>query len=84
MKLTLDLTLKQKKFLEQGSHRKITISEHLKMRLRAERLDRDWPDDSVLNWDGTLLPMCSGLYIGRIFVRKADWKPAFRGGKREA
>lgn len=70
------LTQAQQAFLATGTHVAISIAEHSKMLRRALRFDRDWPEDSILNWDGTLLPMSSALYIGRIYVRLAGWKPA--------
>lgn len=64
------MTKEQAEFLAKGTHVAITVKEHVKAWRRANKRDGDWPEDSVLNWDGTLLPVSSSLYIGRIYVRR--------------
>lgn len=65
------LTEEQKLFLAKGTHIQISISQHGMDCRRAARSDRGkWPLDSILNWDGSLLPMSANLYMGRVYVRE--------------
>lgn len=68
----MNLTSEQRAFLLKGTHRRISITEHVRARRWAQRREGRWIADQVLDWDGHLLPRSSMLYIGRIFVRPLE------------
>lgn len=63
------MTSEQKYFLSKGAYRRISVDQHCAARRWAQRREGRWIADRILNWDGTLLPYSSNLYVGRLFVR---------------